>query len=302
MSEQPYRVWFDDSKDFSSRRIERLHHNFDQHPLMQLPQLGELARELMPLRKCRFIRPGTTQASDFWHDPDSPDGRSIEEVIQRIEEPGSWLALYNVEVIPRYQAFLAEAMQSMKPFVERDQSRIRLLTGFIFISAPPSVTPFHIDRENNFWLQIRGRKVMNVWDHRDRTVVPDSAVEEFIINRSLARVRLRDELTARSRQFNVGAGDGVYFPSTSPHMTNSDTSWVNGDDKVSVSIGINFYTDLTRRHAQVHQFNSVIRKLGVSPRGPGESTLVDAMKAPIGHIVGAARYWRRRQDPPPGAY
>ncbi len=302
MNEKPFRVWFDQPHDATTRRIQPLHHNYDRHPLMQLPALAELARELMPRKQCRFIRPGTTQASDFWHDPESPDGRGIDDIFRDIHKPGSWVALYNVEAVPRYRDFLDEALSDMKPLIEREQGQVWLKTGFIFISAPPSVTPFHIDRENNFWLQIKGRKVMDVWDHRDRSVVAARAVEEFIIHRSLAKVQLADEHLGRSHTFDVGAGDGVYFPSTSPHMTRSDIEWVTPDDGVSISIGVNFYTALTKRHARVHQANAVLRKFGMSPREPGRSALGDALKAPLGHLLGAARYRLRHTPPPPGAY
>ena len=90
--------------------------------------------------------------------------------------------------------------------------------GFIFVSAPPSVTPFHIDRENNFWLQLRGRKSLTVWDRQDREVVPSEAVEKFILTGSLDDVKLADAMRSRGRVFDSGPGDGVFFPSTSPHM------------------------------------------------------------------------------------
>ena len=32
--------------------------------------------------------------------------------------------------------------------------------GFIFVSSPNSVTPYHFDPEHNILLQIRGSKVM----------------------------------------------------------------------------------------------------------------------------------------------
>ena len=183
----------------------------------------------------------------------------------------------------------------------------------VFISAPPSVTPFHIDRENNFWLQLRGRKVMNVWDHTDRVVVPADAVEDFIVTHSLRKVRLKEEFKARSHEFETRAGDGVYFPSTSPHMTRSDPDWTEPDDRVAISIGVNFYTSVTRRVARVYQLNRVLRRCGLSPVAPGESLSADTFKAPIGEFIGAARSslarmiapMRRMQrtgKAPPGSY
>ena len=307
------RLWVDDPAGFTTNRVGRLHHNYHEHPLFQLPELEALAKELAPMKQCRFVRPGITQASGFAHDSQHPDGRSIEDVFRRIEEPGSWIALYNVEAIPRYRALLDNILDNVRATIEREQPDIFMVTGFIFISAPPSVTPFHIDRENNFWLQLRGRKVMNVWDHTDRVVVPANAVEDFIVTHSLRKVRLKEEFKARSHEFETRAGDGVYFPSTSPHMTRSDPDWTVPGDRVAISIGVNFYTSVTRRAARVYQLNRVLRRCGLSPAAPGESLSADTFKAPIGEFIGAARsslarmiapMWRiqRTGKAPPGSY
>lgn len=286
---QGYRVRPDDPESFSTHKIAALRHNFHQHPLFQVAELAQLAKELVPFNQCRFVRPGISQASSFAHDSRHPDGRSIDEVFQRIEEPGSWVALYNVEVIPRYAKLLASVIDTMRPYVEREQPGIFNVNGFAFISAPPSVTPFHIDRENNFWLQLHGRKTMNVWDHTDRTVVPADAVEDFIVSHSLRKVRFKEEFRARSHQFETKPGDAIYFPSTSPHMTSSDRSWTQPGDGVSISIGVTFYTSTTRKMARVHQVNRLMRKVGMSPAFPGESSFVDAFKAPVGGMVGMVR-------------
>ena len=49
-----------DTEGFSTHRIHRLHHDFHGHPLFQLPELARLAKELMPLEQCRFVKPGMT--------------------------------------------------------------------------------------------------------------------------------------------------------------------------------------------------------------------------------------------------
>ena len=296
----PYRVWPAEPSSFSTRRMSALRHNINEHPLFQLSALQELAHELMPAGQCRFLRPGATQGSAFVHDAAHPQGLSIDEVFARMEEPGSWLALYNVETVARYQAALDRIVDDLRPVIEPEQPGIFLVTGFIFISAPPSVTPFHIDRENNFWLQLRGRKTMNVWDCADREVIPAAGVESFIA--SGIQTPYQESFRARSSEFNTGPGDGVYFPSTSPHMTKTDTSWARPGDGISISLGVNFYTSVTRRTAQVHQFNRVLRRIGMSPSYPGQSLAVDSLKAPLGHWVAATRYRRLGTKAPPGAY
>lgn len=290
-----------DGHRFSSRQIVPLRHRFDTHPAMQLPALREVARRLHPQGQCRFIRPGSTVASEFWHDPQAPDGRDIDAVFDRIEEPGSWIALYNVETDPSCRAFLDEVIDAVRPMVEPEQPGLFNVTGFVFVSAPPSVTPFHIDRENNVWLQLRGRKAISVWDPSDREAVDARAVEAFIAHRDLSRVTLRDGLVERAHRFDVGAGDGVYWPATSPHMSVTDRAWCTPGDGVSISIGVCFYSASTRRDARVHQWNRILRRIGLDPVSPGVSSWRDAIKAPLGAAAVIAQRRLSGYQPPPGA-
>lgn len=287
---------------FSADRRARLVHDFHHHPLMQVDALRALAHELQPLGGCRFIEPGTREGSEFLHHPSSPDGRGLDAVFDRIEESGSWIALYNVQRIPRYAAFLDEVVGAMREAVEREQGLIFLVTGFIFISAPPSVTPFHIDRENNFWLQVRGRKAITVWPADDPAVLDPAVVDDFIVFGDLSRVRLDENLRARGEVLVHEAGDGLYFPATTPHMTLTRAEWAAESDPVSISIGVTFYTATTRRRAQVHQLNRLLRRLGLNPLPPGRSDRLDRWKAPLGRLV--IHLLRRRRNDyqvPPGA-
>lgn len=288
-----------DAGAFSAHRIGALRHDCHEHPLLQLPALNGLARNLMKIDKCRFVRPGTAADSDFVTAGESPDGRGIDEIFARMEEPGSWIALYNVENDPQYAQFLQGVTAGLRPLVERDQPGMYNVQGFIFISAPPSVTPFHIDRENNFWLQVRGRKVLTLWDHEDRLAVPQVGVEEFIVEHNLRHVRLDPAVAARGRTFDVGPGDGVYFPSTTPHMTSAGRDWCTPGDGISISIGVVFYTATTRRHARIHTCNALLRRAGLSPRHPGHSPL-DGAKAALGGLAVAAKQRLRGYVPPPG--
>ena len=55
------------------------------------------------------------------------------------------------------------------------QARARAgLEGFIFVSSPGSVTPYHIDPERNFLLQVRGNKTMHMFDGSDRSLLDRS--------------------------------------------------------------------------------------------------------------------------------
>jgi hypothetical protein len=274
---------------FTSDRIGAIRHTYHEHPLMQMDALAALAHRLMPLGKCRFVKPGMKLDSTFEH-RDSPYERpNLDEFFARIEEPGSWIALYDAQADQIYADFLAEVRVGIQQLVAPDQ-RIEDVRAFIFISAPPSVTPFHIDRENNFWLQIRGRKALTVFDHRDRSVVPATEVEHFILTGALDKVRLHPEYIEKGIRFDCGPGDGVYFPSTTPHMTESRPEWL-GSDTLSISIGMVFYSNVTHRHARVHKLNRVLRAWGMTPNEPGNSLSLDRIKGFFGPVLWPI--WRR---------
>ncbi|MEL6548250.1 MAG: cupin-like domain-containing protein, partial [Myxococcota bacterium] len=264
-------------------RLCRFKHNAHEHPLMELARLRELAHFLMPQERCRFVTPDIRQDSAFDSSASPHDGRSLDDVFERIEEAGSWIALYRVEHHPDYARFVEEVISVVRPAVESQQGAILAVNGFIFISAPPSVTPFHIDRENNFWLQIRGRKTMTVFDAEDRELVPEHCAERFMIHRSLEGVALEERYRSRGVDTRTQPGDGLYFPSLSPHMTESTTDWVQPGDGVSISIGVVFYTEHTRRMARVYQTNSVLRRLGYSPKAPGHGS--DRLKGSLGRAL-----------------
>ena len=285
---------------FSMEKAMPFKHNFHRHPLMQLPELEKLANRLMPKGQCRFIKPGATFASGFHHDDKPDDGRSLREVFARIEEPKSWIALYNVQTDPLYAGMISDAIGSARHLIDRQEPGTFMMNGFIFISAPPSVTPFHIDREHNFWMQILGQKTMNVWDADDREMVPQKDIERFITYRTLENVKLREEsLVSRSLELVCGPGDGVYFPSTSPHATRCESSWTSPGDGVAISMGINFYTPATRKRANVHALNELLRKLGMHPTFPGKSPALDSMKYPFAKAYVALQKLRGF-EPPPG--
>lgn len=291
-----------DSNSFSSNDICSIQHDYADHPLLQIQRLESLAGKLYETEQCRFVNPGMDLKSDFWHESKPTNGQDLSEFFERISEPESWIALYNVETDPEYKALVESIVQSRKDLIEPEQGSILEAQGFIFISAPPSVTPFHIDRENNFWLQIRGTKEMTVFDHTDTEVVSATAIEDFISNGTLKEVALTDSAADKGRRFITKAGDGVYFPSTSPHMTRTTTDWVTDTDNISISIGVVFYTEKTRMTAQIYQCNRLLRKFGLKPTPPGSNSLLDSVKASIGHYWSLFNIKFRNYNPPPHSY
>ncbi len=295
-----HRISLADDRPFDPTRITPIRHDYHRHPLMQLDALQALAERLYPAGQCRFVERPLAPDSPFEHQPRSRDRRDIAEVFERLEEPGSWLALYDTQKDPTYRRFLEEVIGGVEHLLA-PRERVFDVRGFFFLSAPPSVTPFHIDREHNFWLQVHGRKTMHVWDRHDPQVVAPADVERFVVRRVLDGVKLQPGTLERATVLDCGPGDGVYFPSTTPHMTRTDDRWVRPGDGVSVSVGVVFYTDRTRRDANAHACNYLLRRAGLQPRPPGLAGWLDgAVKAPIGRAAIGTLKALRGYEPPPG--
>jgi hypothetical protein len=194
-----------------------------------------------------------------------------------------------------------EVVDSTAPWAERrDPGRFEY-DGFIFVSSAPSATPFHIDRENNFFLQIHGRKRLSVWDPADRKVVPETELEQKIGGRAdVSTVRFDTSYFQRAIvNEELRPGEGVYMPSSSGHTTNTEALPLGTDDTYSISIGVVFYTSATRRAAYAYALNDHLRRFGFHPRPPYVSPLRDTLKYPVGRsLVLAKRYLRGAVSPP----
>lgn len=116
------RITVADAAGFRTDRVQAIRHDLHRHPLLQLSALADLAKSLQASGQCRFIAPETRQVAPFEHLGADPAGRGIDEVFERIEQPGSWVALYNVETDPAYRALLEEITGSVRPLVDQQES------------------------------------------------------------------------------------------------------------------------------------------------------------------------------------
>ena len=129
--------------------------------------------------------------------------------------------------------------------------------GFIFISSPSAVTPYHMDPEHNFLLQIRGEKQFNVWDGRDRSVLSEIELEEYFFGNQPQPV-YKEEYRPKASRFELAPGDGLHVPVATPH-------WVQNGDDVSISFSITFRSRVSERQQIVHRVNRGLRRQGANP-------------------------------------
>jgi hypothetical protein len=256
-----------------------IRHHLADHPLFSLRRLIELANRL-PEEKVKYNGADISVATGLYEGPRT--GLSIRETIHRIEECRSWMVINNVELDPEYRQLLDRCLDEVQFFSEPIDPGMIRREGFIFISSPGSVTPFHMDPEYNFLLQIRGKKRISIWDSKDRSVLSELSLERYFsdVERQIA---FKEEYQRKASVFELTPGRGLHFPVVAPH-------WVRNGDEVSVSFSITFHTPASERRRIVYCANADLRGRGLNPRPPGASAFHDLAK----YYGFRARSWIKR--------
>lgn len=259
-----------DAREFRERFDRQpflIGHRLTDHPLFALPRLLELCR-MLPAENVEYnagnipicVAPELTPRN----------GLSAEETIRRISECKSWLVLKYIEHDPDYRALLHRCLAEVAVDSEAIRPGMCLAQGFIFISSPGSVTPYHMDPEHNFLLQIRGTKQVSLFDPRDRSILTEQELERFYDGAHRNMV-FKEEYQAKAWNFEMQPGDGLHFPVTAPH-------YVRNGPEVSISFSITFRTPDLDRRAMVYNVNSFLRRRGLRPTPVGRHPWRDALK------------------------
>lgn len=295
-------IWRADGQPFDPLQVAKMQHGLCAHPLLQLPRLCRLALSLAGTPHVKYALPNRKPGSAFHTLSEVEAKKSIASTFDHIEQAGNWVALYFLEDDAEYGALLRETLDGMKPLVEARDPGMHGYSLFMFIASPPTVTPFHIDRENNFNVQIMGRKHLRVWQAHDRVAVPDAAIEDYFVHDTLRSLRYHDELDARALDFDIGPGEGVYIPSTAGHyVTTEEGDWARPGYRVSVSVAMTYFTKATVRRARAHLLNAFLRgRFSASPQSPGRSALVDRLKQPLACALLLSRRALLGQNTPRG--
>ncbi len=153
--------------------------------------------------------------------------------------------------------------------------------GFIFISSPGSVTPFHFDPEHNILLQVRGRKTMTIFPADDERVVGGAEHERFH-NGGHRNLPWRDDIASHGRPFELTPGKAVYVPVKAPH-------WVRNGPEVSVSLSITWRSEWSYREEYARRLNHLLRRAGMRPRAPRRFPHQNHLKSLSYRVIDKAR-------------
>lgn len=236
-------------------KTEKLSHSLGEHHLLTLPSLVELASSL-PTDSVEY-NPGALPIGIAPEDIPAPL-LSISETIRSIEENGSWMVLKRIEQHPAYAQLLAEILSEIEPLVREKTGAMLGTEGFVFISSPGAVTPFHFDPEHNILMQIRGQKVMTVFPANNDTIVSAEAHELFHLGKHHRNLTWDDGFAPFGDPISLGTGEAIYVPVKSPH-------WVQNGPEVSISLSVTWRSEWSYQEADARAFNHRLRRMGITP-------------------------------------
>lgn len=262
--------------DFASSYPEGAHkldHALHQHPLLEIPALAELG-EALPAASVEYNRgdlPVGIEAK-----PEA-NGMSIGETIRHIETSESWCVLKNIQQVPAYAQLLESLLSELEPIIRQRTGRMLKPQGFIFISSPFAVTPYHFDPEHNILLQLRGHKTMTLFPAGSTRFVPDHAHETYHTGGG-RELNWQESFATEGIPFALDSGEAVYVPVMAPH-------YVNNGAAVSISLSITWRSEWSFAEADARAFNGLLRKWGMNPKPPGRWPASNKGKAMAWRIV-----------------
>lgn len=256
---------------------QRLTHALAGHPLLAPEALIALAKRL-PSDCIKCLRGNVPVAAQG---DTEANGLSAEETIRDIAANDSWMVIKSADRDPGYAALLDTLLGELAAVVVPVTGRMLGREAFIFVSSPHAVTPFHFDGEHNILLQIAGEKVMTVFSPSDAELAPAEAHERFHL---VGRYTLdwRQDFAARGVAHRLVPGDALYVPVKAPH-------WVKNGASPSISLSITWRSRWSRAEQQAHEFNALLRRVGLDPAMPRRFPHANPAKALGGRLVGKAR-------------
>ena len=283
---------FSDPNNYISNKFPdepfKIQHSLPENKLFDIDNLVELARSL-PADQIEWNAGDASISQDPSKTP--ANGLSPEDTIKNIEQCKSWLVLKNIQTDPEYKQIFKECLDEVEAIAGCKVTGISDRAGFIFVSSPNSITPFHMDPEHNFLLQLRGSKTLQVFDQRDRSVVTERHIENtYYGEKSHRNLEYKDSYASKGKAITLETGEALHIPIHAPH-------WVQNGDAVSISLSITFRSSRSRKAVRLYSLNARMRAKGIAPSDVGTYPIVDNTKdLMIRAAIGAKRVLRGQRS------
>lgn len=232
-------------------------HDLGDHPLLSRDALADLAPRLPEgnVEYNRAMIPIGIMPEDV-----PANGLDLAETIRSIETNGSWAVLKHIETVPEYRDLLLSLLAELEPVVGPRTGAMLTPQGFIFLSSPNAITPFHFDPEHNILLQIRGTKVMHVWPAGDPRFAAPEQHERYYLG-GHRNLPWDDGFAGQEMAVPLSPGEAVHMPVMAPHFVENGPS-------VSVSLSITWRSEWSYRNEEACAANALLRRVGASPALP----------------------------------
>jgi hypothetical protein len=277
-----------DPATFSDDRPQKFTHSLRGHPLMTLPSFVELARR-RPKSRVRIYNAASVTAGERLEGVAEKHAseRSFDEMVADIEQNKTYLFIQNVETDAIYAPFVRELLEDVKIALRARGRKMVCGWGWVFISAPGTVSPYHRDHEQTCLLQLTGNKTVSVFPTNDREICSEEENEFFHTQASLQKTVFNESMQPRASTFELGPGDALYMPFSAPH-------WVQNGPATSMSFSVTYATEDTMSLERAYRMNAFLRKAGLRPKPVGDSSARDAIKQQAWRLVHQARRLLRR--------
>lgn len=256
-------------------------HSLHELDLFDLEELRALVRRLPDPA---YYSTANSAVGDGWKN--LGERRSLDATLATLGETNSLVLLKHCEKDPQcgdvFRRLMAEVVEQAGDELGAD---LDLGRTTIVISSPRRVTSYHIDAEVNFLLQVRGHKLLHVFDPNDRTILSDAELEAFYSG-DWDGARYKAERESDASVYQLGPGNGVHLPLHAPH-------WAQNLDDISVGVSLNFNLRSGARLAKLYKMNNRLRKAGIAPLSPGVSQWRDKVKVAAFDGLESARGLRR---------
>ena len=266
-----------------ARHTVQFTHALHDHPLLALPPIADLADRLA---KDSVI---CERAAKPLLMPEGGPPRGAEprpgDLIRDLDHSGSWLTLLDIGQDSLYRDLVDSCLDEVEPLVNARPGDMRRRVGFVFVSSPNSITPVHYDIEHSLILQISGAKTLIVGEFPD-VGARQHELERYWSDGSHGRMA---SVPPERVRYELSPGVGVYVPPFVPH-------WVYNSNAPSLSVTLTFYTRDSEDDIILQVVNSRLRRIGLSPRRPGESPWSDRVKVRMVRLYGLRhRLWKQRR-------
>lgn len=246
-------------------------HRLEDHPLFTIDSLFTLCRRLNePHVKVRFGNIPKDVNFDTSLDEYKKE-LTLEDALMAFEEKKAYIVINNPERDPTYRVVIEELLGEIAVQLKNLNETINWYSTYIFISTEGSVTPYHMDREMNFLLQIKGNKIVKLWDPLDPEIMTDSQ-KDALLAYSGNRPEYHSAFDRKALVYDLNPGLGVHHPFIAPHL-------VTTLDGVAISLAITFRTHQSDTWTFAHTLNHKLRKLGWSPTAVACYPWLDKMKS-----------------------